>query len=645
MGGLICGGADESQDSTPDPSPEKNEAEILVNLSEEKPLVLKGGYELAVKSADIDGNKVYSELYRDGKMVDSRVIIPANEVDDTFVYPRPETVEGHKIAVHLKNALRGAEQDIVTVDQVYQTSEIYPHSIKLNDSALRTIASGRPLVLEEGYDLILHSADIDGNKACLDLRKEGEIIDSQLILPANDVCDTFVYSRPGTSHEIRVHFKNAFRGADYNLITIDRVWQNSEGDPDLALIDHSQSLTVTSGTPLILEEGYELTIQSIDIDGNKVYMELAKDGEVVDSQVIIPANEIDDTFEYFKSGTSQEIKVHFKNAFRGADQNLATIDGLWQTSEVNPGQILIDDSRSRTVTSGTPLALEEGYELAIQSVDIDGNKVYTELYKDGEVVDSQVIIAANEVESAFIYSMPGTSQAIRIHFKNAFRGADQNLVTIDRIWQNSEENPDLVLIDHSQSLTVTSGTPLKLEEGYDLMIQSVDIDGNKVYLELAKDGEVVDSQVILPANEIDDTFEYIKPETSQEIRIHFKNAFRGRDQNLVTIDEIWQNSESNPDLILVDSSQSLTMTSGTPLKLEEGYELAIQSVDIDGNRTYVELLDDGEVTASKVVVPANEVADTFVYTEPGMQRELTVHFKNSFRDAKGGFATIDYISQ
>ena len=28
------------------------------------------------------------------------------------------------------------------------------------------------------------------------------------------------------------------------------------------------------------------------------------------------------------------IAAHFKNAFRGADQNLATVDGIWQISDV-----------------------------------------------------------------------------------------------------------------------------------------------------------------------------------------------------------------------------------------------------------------------------------------------------------------------
>ena len=107
------------------------------------------------------------------------------------------------------------------------------------------------------------------------------------------------------------------------------------------LVDDDDEMTVTSGTPLKLEEGYELSIKSIDIDGNKVYLELSKDGSVVDSKVISPSKDgagmKDKTYYYYKDiGDSKEVVIvgaHFKNAFRGADQNLATIDGLWQLSD------------------------------------------------------------------------------------------------------------------------------------------------------------------------------------------------------------------------------------------------------------------------------------------------------------------------
>ena len=89
-----------------------------------------------------------------------------------------------------------------------------------------------------------------------------------------------------------------------------------------------------------------MSIKSIDIDGNKVYLELSKDGAVVDSKVISPSKDAatmaDKTYYYKKDiGDHQKdiviIAAHFKNAFRGADQNLATVDGIWQVSE-HPGK-------------------------------------------------------------------------------------------------------------------------------------------------------------------------------------------------------------------------------------------------------------------------------------------------------------------
>ena len=41
-----------------------------------------------------------------------------------------------------------------------------------------------------------------------------------------------------------------------------------------------------------MEEGYELRIKQIDIDGNKVYLALAKDGEEVDSKVVSPSSSL-----------------------------------------------------------------------------------------------------------------------------------------------------------------------------------------------------------------------------------------------------------------------------------------------------------------------------------------------------------------
>ena len=399
---------------------------------------------------------------------------------------------------------------------------------------------------------------------------------------------------------IRIRFKNAFRGADQDVTAVDWIWQVSDADLNQVLINNSSKAIITSSTPLELKEGYELAIKSTDLDGNKLYMELSKNGEVVDSTVVIPPMTIDDLYTYSAEDT-KIIEIHFKNAFRGDDQDLATADRIWQVSDTDLNQVLINNSSKAIITSSTPLELKEGYELAIKSTDLDGNKLYMELSKNGEVVDSTVVIPPMTIDDLYTYSAEDT-KIIEIHFKNAFRGDDQDLATADRIWQVSDTDLNQVLINNSSKAIITSSTPLELKEGYELAIKSTDLDGNKLYMELSKNGEVVDSTVVIPPMTIDDLYTY-SAEDTKIIEIHFKNAFRGADQDLAAVDRIWQVSDIDSNQVLVNDSNNMILTSSTPLALKEGYELAIKSIDIDGNEIYIELSKNKAAIDSMIIIP------------------------------------------
>jgi S-layer protein (TIGR01567 family) len=118
------------------------------------------------------------------------------------------------------------------------------------------------------------------------------------------------------------------------------------------LTDDDTEKTFTTDTPLKLEEGYELAIKSISFDGgNNVYLELSKNGATVHSTIIHPSQDAatmaDKTYIYKEDRGDLKnvvvIAVHFKNAFRGSDQNLATIDGVWQLSD---SQISVTDGKA-----------------------------------------------------------------------------------------------------------------------------------------------------------------------------------------------------------------------------------------------------------------------------------------------------------
>jgi hypothetical protein len=61
---MICESAGGSGNAAFNPGNDEGEPEIVINLSNAELLKLDDGYELAVRSVDLDGNKVFMELLR-----------------------------------------------------------------------------------------------------------------------------------------------------------------------------------------------------------------------------------------------------------------------------------------------------------------------------------------------------------------------------------------------------------------------------------------------------------------------------------------------------------------------------------------------------------------------------------------------------
>jgi S-layer protein (TIGR01567 family) len=485
------------------------------------------------------------------------------------------------------------------------------------------------------------------------------------------------------------------------------------------LVDDDTEKTVTSGTPLKLEEGYELAIKSIDIDGNKVYLELSKDGAVVDSKVVSPSKDAatmaDKTYFYKNPVVGDQKKlvtvgVHFKNAFRGADQNLATIDGVWQISAI-PTEVKADTQydkmtiRSVDATNGVitmdnkdnAITLSKNKDTAlmggvsIKTADNDTLRYY--VYKDvtepgdyqirGKVAVGDdtwnpqnfagfyydikkdigteelttVLTEGNKLSGDAPYGVTykttaqskdyafedwGSFKVIGFMADNYFAGYNTNADAAKDIFfkESTDENSlsseqlEKVLIDDDTEATVTSGTPLKLGEGYELAIKSIDIDGNKVYLELSKDGAVVDSKVVSPSKDAatmaDKTYFYKNPVVGDQkklvtVGVHFKNAFRGADQNLATIDGIWQISSvpaevkadtqydkmtirtvdaTNGVITMDNKDNAITLSKNKDTALMGG--VSIKTADNDTLRYYVYKAVTIEGTAAAEATPAVE---------------------------------------
>ena len=133
------------------------------------------------------------------------------------------------------------------------------------------------------------------------------------------------------------------------LLFKESVDENSLSDEQLQtiLMDSDAQMTITAIQPLELAENYVLAIKYIDSSG--MFVELTKNGEVVDSKVMMPSKDgatmADKTYLYKKDAGEQKglviIAVHFKNAVTIQNQTVATVDGLWQISDT-PTPVKID---------------------------------------------------------------------------------------------------------------------------------------------------------------------------------------------------------------------------------------------------------------------------------------------------------------
>jgi S-layer protein (TIGR01567 family) len=120
------------------------------------------------------------------------------------------------------------------------------------------------------------------------------------------------------------------------------------------LLDDDEEETFTSSRPLKLEDDYHLAIRSVDEKGKKAFLELSKEGRIVDYSVLSPSADsatiTDKTYCYKQDvGDAKDtviLAIHFKEALHGSDEDIATIDGKWQLSD-KPVSIRTDTSYGR----------------------------------------------------------------------------------------------------------------------------------------------------------------------------------------------------------------------------------------------------------------------------------------------------------
>ncbi|MFQ6063616.1 MAG: S-layer protein domain-containing protein, partial [Methanosarcinales archaeon] len=266
-------------------------------------------------------------------------------------------------------------------------------------------------------------------------------------------------------------------------------------------------------------------------------------------------NPEDYIFEYYNSTGALIFSANIDGIFRGTEANVVKLVKVNQYSDIN-GSVLISNA-SYVYKTGNPTIMSwklyEGYNITIKDFGINGNKVWLELSKNSSILEDSIISDGN----MFTYTQNGIE--ILKGTIGVFKGTLAYSVKLVNVSQYSEVNGNLLVSGVSKIFATgnPSGEIWKLYEGYSLDPKDSDLDGNKVWLSLSKNGVVVKEDILQGG----DTFTYYNSSGVLVFTAKVDAVYRGTEANMVQLRDVMQFSEVDGRILLEFGIKTLTTSS------------------------------------------------------------------------------------
>lgn len=374
-------------------------SKILIDSNERKSLysgsslVLKEGYELEIKEVDADGKKVLVNLKKDGKQIDTDLILSNN--DYTYKKDLGLNDEVVIVAVHLDNIFKGTETNAVFIDGVFQISD---ELINVNSSDVYgkmevTSISSEKITMKNHEEILLTK----GENIDLMGKVRFTVADDSILRFA----PTIEKSEPGGSMLRGTVAEEEFKWTPMNF----------EG--------FYYNIDEGTGTEVLAVK--EIDARNIE-KGKLEYKSLPQEVR----------------FEHDEWGKFEVMGFLADKYFAGYPENKFS-DKISLVSEGELAKVLIDSNEKKTVFSGSSLLLEEGYKVEIKEVDIDRSNAFFSLYRNGTLIDTDTV--SSDDDYIFISDIGSVEDVplIIVHLKDIFKGTETNAVFIEGIFQISQE--------------------------------------------------------------------------------------------------------------------------------------------------------------------------------------------------------------
>jgi len=490
-----------------------------------------------------------------------------------------------------------------------------------NSTGNRIWDAGQEPALEYSWSPLSYSGfyyDLDSGEGSetltikLDSYSDRSIEEDDLIYSTRPIETGFEHREWGSFQIIGFMAERYFAGYSDNTAFTRDVSLISDGQLAKVLINDDDQKSLFTGSSLVLREGYVLEITEIDLNGNKVFVTLKKNGVQVDSTVIA-SNQ--DYIYKTRVGSTDDfplIVVHLDNIFRGTETNAVFVKGVFQVSDDyisveggdNYGRMRVRTVSDEQITMSNPnvINLNAGRTINIMGklnfvvaddrvlrfapvVDMtepgtyelrgtvaDGAFNWTSLNFEGfyynidegigteslearafsgrTIPTGNLVYSTTAQQVSFEHSAWGKFEVIGFLAQKYFAGYPDNEFTRS-VSMVSQGQLSKVLIDNDDKKSVSPGSSLILEEGYVLEVVEVDLNGNRVRVSLTQNGQEIDTGILSSNTDYVYKRDLGSSDDVPQIVVHFNEIFRGREVDAIFVQGIFQISE---DYIALEGS-------------------------------------------------------------------------------------------
>jgi S-layer protein (TIGR01567 family) len=369
--------------------------------------------------------------------------------------------------------------DGITDETISLVSKKMLSKVLIDENDKHCIATGVSLELQEGYALKLIQLDVKGDKAQIELLRNGRSVDTGIICntPA-----TYVYTRDlGKVDDVpllAIHVDSIITCTELDLIVIDGIFQISGDYTSINPGDNYGEMEIVSissdpfGVKKIRMENY------VDIDLSEgETIDLMGDIKLVvaDNKTLrfAPVAELTAPGTYEVRGAVHSPDVSPSAAIVWNASNFAAFwyeidsDVATETLEIAPGTL---SGLDRTINEGdliyTTTLLPQDYEYYIdedEALGKVGGRNVTNYYRGGWMGEEYVDISTGGS------TMPNADKLAKL------------LVEFE---------------SSSDKKTLATGEAWRLGGGFTLIARQIDLQGNKVWLSLGKNGKEIDATLI-----------------------------------------------------------------------------------------------------------------------------------------------------